>query len=431
MEKRLRWAPEQAKSPCQAPRYHNSSSCHCRLYKRRGSLTVGLPNTNAVTITAAQVTSQIQFTDYANIVFTVDTGTAPSNLLYPGAPFTFQQNAAIPTTSPVYSGGAIESCAASPTLPSGLSLSNTCAISGTPTATQDRKNYTVTATNAKGSTQTTISIIVSYRTDWSAIQSILQAQAALGRSGAETADTSTITGLTGGGGKWQGGVLAPNGKIYGIPANSSSVLIIDPTTNTADTSTITGLTGGWVGGVLAPNGKIYGIPQNSTSVLIIDPTTNTADTTTITGLTGTGLKWNGGVLAPNGKIYGIPRDSTKVLIIDPTTNTADTTTIAGLRGTIDKWVGGVLAPNGKIYGIPISITSVLIIDPTTNTANTTTITGLTGGGWAEGVLAPNGKIYGLSSTVLIIDPKCKYSQHNYDHWIACRWLGWRSSCAQQ
>ncbi len=38
--------------------------------------------------------------------------------------------------------------------------------------------------------------------------------------------------------KWQGGVLAPNGRIYGIPRDSTSVLIIDPATNTADTTTI-------------------------------------------------------------------------------------------------------------------------------------------------------------------------------------------------
>ena len=378
--------------------------------KEGGSLTVGLPNTNAVTITAAQVTSQIQFADYANIVFTVDTGTAPSNLTYPGAPFTFQQNAAIPTTSPVYSGGAIESCVATPTLPSGLSLSNTCAISGIPTATQDKTNYTITAANAKGSTQTTISILVSYfQMNWNTIQSILQAQSSLGKSATETANTTTITGL-GAGSKWNGGVLAPNGKIYGIPWDATNVLIIDPSTNTADTTSITGLTGGakWYGGVLAPNGKIYGIPVNSTSVLIIDPTTNTANTTTITGLSGSNAKWYGGVLAPNGKIYGIPRYADNVLIIDPTTNTADTTTITGLTGAIDKWTGGVLAPNGKIYGIPSDATSVLIIDPTTNTADTTTITGLTGiGKWVGGVLAPNGKIYGIpvnATNVLILDP---------------------------
>jgi len=76
-----------------------------------------------------------------------------------------------------------------------------------------------------------------------------------------------------------GGVLAPNGKIYGIPHTSDSVLIIDPETNTSDTTTITGLTGRWAGGVLAPNGKIYGIPYGFGSVLIIDPETNTIDNT--------------------------------------------------------------------------------------------------------------------------------------------------------
>jgi hypothetical protein len=35
-----------------------------------------------------------------------------------------------------------------------------------------------------------------------------------------TADTTSMSGLTGNG-KWYGGVLAPNGKIYGIPLNST------------------------------------------------------------------------------------------------------------------------------------------------------------------------------------------------------------------
>ncbi len=168
-----------------------------------------------------------------------------------------------------------------------------------------------------------------------------------------TADTTTIAGLSGTS-KWHGGVLAPNGKIYGIPRNSASVLIIDPAANTAENTTITGLGSGgfkWVGGVLAPNGKIYGIPVDSTSVLIIDPASNTANTTTITNLSSSVEKWSGGVLAPNGKIYGIPFSSTSVLIIDPVTNTVNTTTISGLSGNY-KWIGGVLAPNGKIYGIP-------------------------------------------------------------------------------
>ena len=39
------------------------------------------------------------------------------------------------------------------------------------------------------------------------------------------ADTTTIAGLTDTN-KWFGGVLGPDGKIYGIPCNSTSVLII-------------------------------------------------------------------------------------------------------------------------------------------------------------------------------------------------------------
>jgi len=84
----------------------------------------------------------------------------------------------------------------------------------------------------------------------------------------------------------------------------------------------------WWGGVLAPNGKIYGIPSNSTQVLEIDPVTQT--TTLFGSLSGTG-KWIGGVLAPNGKIYGIPLDSTQVLEIDPVTQT--TAVFGRLSGT--------------------------------------------------------------------------------------------------
>jgi hypothetical protein len=51
------------------------------------------------------------------------------------------------------------------------------------------------------------------------------------------------------------------------------VLIIDPATDTGDTTTIAALAGSdkWSAGVLAPNQKVYGIPFNSTSVLLIDP----------------------------------------------------------------------------------------------------------------------------------------------------------------
>jgi hypothetical protein len=65
--------------------------------------------------------------------------------------------------------------------------------------------------------------------------------------------------------------------------------------------------------VLAPNGKIYGIPFGSSEILEIDPINQT---TSLFGSFGTsGGKWGSGVLAPNGKIYGIPRNSKQVLEI--------------------------------------------------------------------------------------------------------------------
>jgi hypothetical protein len=83
------------------------------------------------------------------------------------------------------------------------------------------------------------------------------------------------------------------------------VLEIDPVAQTTALIGTTYASGGtkWSGGVLAPNGKIYGIPSGSTQVLEIDPV---AQTTALFGSLAAGTGKFGGVLAPNGKIYGIP-----------------------------------------------------------------------------------------------------------------------------
>ena len=141
-------------------------------------------------------------------------------------------------------------------------------------------------------------------------------------SATRSAMSATLTGSA----KWFGGVLAPNGKIYGIPYNSTDILIIDPVTGTATTNTMgASLTGNnqWAGGVLAPNGKIYGIPHSSTDILIIDPIAGTATRSNMGAtLTGGSSEWAGGVFAPNGKIYGIPNNSTSILTITPELNTS-------------------------------------------------------------------------------------------------------------
>jgi hypothetical protein len=72
--------------------------------------------------------------------------------------------------------------------------------------------------------------------------------------------------------KYFGGVLAPNGKIYGIPRNSTQILCIDPETHMTELfGDIPEGTERWVGGALAPNGKIYCVPYSSTQILCIDP----------------------------------------------------------------------------------------------------------------------------------------------------------------
>jgi hypothetical protein len=118
--------------------------------------------------------------------------------------------------------------------------------------------------------------------------------------------------------KFRGGVLGPDGKIYGMPGHATDILIIDPVAGTASRSAMGAtLTGDskWQGGVLGPDGKIYGIPSTSTDILIIDPVAGTA-TRDALGATLTGnFKWFGGVLGPDGKIYGIPVDSTNILRI--------------------------------------------------------------------------------------------------------------------
>jgi len=161
--------------------------------------------------------------------------------------------------------------------------------------------------------------------------------------------------------KWSGFVLAPNGKIYGIPLDSESVLEIDPNTQTTMLFGNFVGTHKWNGGVLAPNGKIYGIPSNPTQILEFDP--ETKEVNTFGDLGNGSLKWNGGVLAPNGKIYGIPSNSTQILEFDP--ETKEVNTFGDLGNGLLKWSRGVLAPNGKIYGIPSNSSEVLEFDPNT------------------------------------------------------------------
>jgi len=96
-------------------------------------------------------------------------------------------------------------------------------------------------------------------TQWSTLQKYLSATAltnsTIPASAAFVEYFGTVPGF-GGAQNYEGGTLAPNGKIYCFPENATTALLIDPVTNTI--TTFGGFPGGalsnkFQGSVLAPN----------------------------------------------------------------------------------------------------------------------------------------------------------------------------------
>ncbi len=86
---------------------------------------------------------------------------APSSLVYSTNPATYTVGKPIIADTPSSSGGPVSSYSISPNLPAGLQFNTTTGIiSGTPSATSAATSYTITATNAGGSTPTNVSITV-------------------------------------------------------------------------------------------------------------------------------------------------------------------------------------------------------------------------------------------------------------------------------
>lgn len=116
-----------------------------------------IQGSTSYTITA--ITSSGNFTASIDIIVSA-VPTAPSALTYSSSSYTFKRNAAITTITPTVT-GTVTSCNAAPALPTGLSInSTTCAIIGTPTVNQGSTAYTITASNAGGSTTATFNITV-------------------------------------------------------------------------------------------------------------------------------------------------------------------------------------------------------------------------------------------------------------------------------
>lgn len=208
--------------------------------------------------------------------------------------------------------------------------------------------------------------------------------------------------------KWVGGILHPNGKIYGVPYNNPKVLEIDVVTRTMAQRETVGISNGgtFSGAAISEDDKVIFTPCWGTYVAEYDPETNLVTKFGEGQCGGAQEKFIGSVKALNGKIYCIPHDATFVLEINPVTK--ECIQFGNLIGT-KKWARGVLHPNGKIYGIPYTATQVLEIDPETRTTRLIgSILPDTSMKYFGGVLAPNGKIYGIpnnDASFLEIDPE--------------------------
>jgi len=200
---------------------------------------------------------------------------------------------------------------------------------------------------------------------------------------------------------YRDGVSHPNGNVYFIPRDATSVIEFDPVGNVATNQTFTrnwtANNNSYAGGVLADDGIIYCIPYNESHVLKLDPTTYTSSEITL----GYVPKLASGIKASNGKIYCVPGDTingANVLIIDPDANTATVSNMqinGGVQEFGTKYQGATRGPDNRLYFAPADTLDICVIDPTNDTLVETdygyTITGSTLR-YMGAATASNGKI---------------------------------------
>lgn len=223
--------------------------------------------------------------------------------------------------------------------------------------------------------------------------------------------TAAIGSFPGGDDRWGHGVVSPQGNIYFMPSNRTSILKLATATDT--TSQITGVhssSGQYIAGALSPNGFIYGIPQNATQVLKINPANDTFSLFGSVGTAGT-PKYRSCACTPGGIIYALPWDGgPQVLKINTNTDAISTISLPGSVPNVFQrwWYGCSVSPQNNIYAPPLFSNRILKLATATDTITQIgpDIGNFTGG-YAGSVTAPNGFIYCIPNnraSILKIDP---------------------------
>ncbi len=118
--------------------------------------------------TKSSYTVSVRATDSGLLTFTRSFTITINNVVeapvlsYSSSTHSWNRGAAITSITASFASGkdAATSCGSTPALPSGVSLSSLCTISGTPTLASSSTIYTITASNSAGSSQATLDITV-------------------------------------------------------------------------------------------------------------------------------------------------------------------------------------------------------------------------------------------------------------------------------
>ncbi|MCB1176280.1 MAG: DUF1554 domain-containing protein [Leptospiraceae bacterium] len=114
-----------------------------------------------VTATSSYTITGSNGTNTFNVVLSITIKEpAPSNLSYGTSNIPLTQDVAITTPITATYIGTVTGCSSDTPLATGLTLSPTCTISGTPTSFHAAKNYIITASNSSGSTSVTVTITI-------------------------------------------------------------------------------------------------------------------------------------------------------------------------------------------------------------------------------------------------------------------------------
>jgi hypothetical protein len=209
---------------------------------------------------------------------------APSGLQYPQSSIVATVGTAISTDTPTVA-GTPASYAVSPALPAGLSLStSTGAISGTPSAASAKSSYTVTASNATGSTTATVQITVNLPLPAPSGLQYAQSSIVATVGTAISTDTPTVTGTVA---SYAVSPALPaglslsssTGAISGTPTAASAQTSYTVTASNASGST-TATVQITVNSTTAPPANLS---YSTATIAAIDGEAITTDTSTVTG----------------------------------------------------------------------------------------------------------------------------------------------------